>query len=366
MKPLIQMMRSYRAITMGCGLVFVLGAFCACSGKPQTTSSPATNDVQVTIVFPTSTGEAAGASSPIKTPPPLVIADPYALAGPCTSDECLFARMDSSGSPVGVARVQGYYGLVSKTLSNGKKQSCETLTVISGSRALLKRYLALVNAGDTINSKNAAGQLVITLSTDALSAAEKELLTKSNGHDPVSVLLMPKPIINNTKETCYSPVDILRVDPVPPTQMATYSSAQLGVTLQYPAAWQPSESGDYLFIGDDGFFNLTRSDSKTQTAKDACIAEEEANKKDHRYGTQPTLRLLTVDGQPACMLTPSEDQSENKSGLTFMVVQYPTQSGKLQGLLQLWADQAHIRDLGGNLKFIEMQDTPRALLTSTP
>ncbi len=362
MKRLIQIVRTQRALATGCALVFLLAWLCACAGNPQTTSIPATDDVLVTVVFPTSTGEGAGTASPIKTPPPLVIADPYALAGPCTSDECLFARMDSSGTPVGVARVQGYYGVISKTLNTGKKQACQTLTVISGSKALIKRYLALIKSGDTLNAKNAAGQLVITLALDGLSTAEKEMLTKSSSFNPVNVLLMPRPVINSAKEPCYSPVVILRVDPVPPTPMTTYTSAQLGILLQYPAAWQATESGDYLFAGDDGFFNVTRSDSKTQTAKDACIAEEEANKKDHRYGQKPTLRLLTIEGQPACMLTPSEDQPEDKGGLTFMVVQYPTQSGQLQGLLQLWADQQHIRGLGGSLKFIELQGTP----TSTP
>ena len=360
MKRLIQIVRTQRTLATGCALVFLLAWLSACAGKPQTTSIPATDDVLVTVIFPTSTGESAGTAAPVKTPPPLVIADPYALAGPCTSDECLFARMDSSGTPVGVARVQGYYGVISKTLSTGKKQACQTLTVISGSRALIKRYLALIKAGDTVNSKNAAGQLVITLTLDGLSTAEKEMLTKSSSYNPVNVLLMPRPVIDSAKEACYSPVVILRVDPVQPTPMTTYTSAQLGITLQYPAAWQATDSGDYLFAGDDGFFNLTRSDSKTQTAKDACIAEEEANKKDHRYGQKPTLRLLTIDGQPACMLTPSEDQSEDKSGLTFMVAQYPTQSGQLQGLLQLWADQQHIRGLGGSLKFIELQGMPTA------
>lgn len=360
MKRLTQIIRTQRALALGCALVFLLAWLCACAREPQTTSIPTTDDVLVTVVFPTSTGEGAGTPSPIKTPPPLVIADPYALTGPCTNDECLFARMDSSGAPVGVARVQGYYGLISKTLGAGKKQACQTLTVISGSKALIKRYQALIKAGDTVNSKNAAGQLVITLSIDALSTAEKELLIKSSSYTPVNVLLMPRPIINNVKENCYSPVEILRVDLLPPTPMTTYTSAQLGITLQYPAAWQATESGDYLFTGDDGFFNLTRSDSKTQTAKDACIAEEEANKKDHRYGQKPTLRLLTIDEQPACMLTPSEDQPEDRGGLTFMVVQYPTRSGQLQGLLQLWADQQHIRGLGGSLKFMALRDTPTA------
>jgi hypothetical protein len=295
-----------------------------------------------------------------------VIADPYALTGPCTSSECLFVRKDAGGSPVGVARVQGYYGLVTRTGDNGKKLSCVTLTVTSGSKNLIKRYLALVKAGDEVNSRNSAGQLVIPLALDTLSAEEQDRLKKSDSHSPVNVLLMPHPIIDQDKSTCYSPVEVLRVDPVPPVKLTNYSSAQLGITLQYPATWRQNDTGDYLYSGDDGFFNATRSNSKTQTAKDACIAETEANKKDHRYGTQPTLRLMTVDEQPACMLMPSEDQSEDWGGLTFMAVQYPAQAGKLQGLLQLWADQPHIRALSGTLKFITAQSASTALPTATP
>jgi hypothetical protein len=368
MKSLIQTTHSSSVGILGCALIFILGLIPACARQPQATpaATNATGDVQVTVVFPTSTADGTGTAPELKTPPPVVIADPYALTGQCTRDECLFARMDSSGGPVGVARVQGYYSVISRTLGTGQPQPCDSFTIVTGSKALTKRYLALVNAGDTVNSKNSAGQLVINLSLGALSDTEKELLTKSNRHDYVSLLLLPHPIINTNRDVCYSPVEVLRVDPIPPTPMETYASTQLGITLRYPAAWQSGASTDYLFSGEDGFFNVTRSMNQDQTAKEACEAEQVANEKNHAYGQHPTLRLLTIDDQPACMLMPSEDQPEQARGLTLLIVQYPTQTGKPQGLLQLWADQQHIRDLGGSLQFIAQAPTSTPAATPTP
>ena len=51
---------------------------------------------------------------PSGTQPPPVIADPYALIGPCSREECLLARADFPAGMVGIAHVRGYYGTVAR------------------------------------------------------------------------------------------------------------------------------------------------------------------------------------------------------------------------------------------------------------
>ena len=137
----------------------------------------------------------------------------------------------------------------------------------------------------------------------------------------------------------------------PASQTATFTSNQLSVTLQYPATWQPGKSGEYLYGGDDGFFSITVAGNGWPTAQEACKAEARADRKDNQYGKQPVVETLQVDGQPACLVTPSDDQPMSERGVALLVVQYPAQDGKPQALLQLWADKLHIRDLSRSLQF---------------
>lgn len=327
-----------------------LAGLVACSAL--TAPAPATVHVDVTVF---SSLESGGVNPPLPsgTQPPPVIADPYGLIGPCNREECLLARADFPAGMLGIAHVRGYYGTIARTGMNGEQRTCDAFTVVSGSKNLIERYLALVDSGNTLNSKNEAGQLVLTLSLDALSAAEREAITTTTSLSPVNLLVMPLPAMGSGEEACYSLVEVLRVDPLPPAGQTTYTDSQLGITLQYPSAWQPDKTDIRRYSGEDGFFIATSSVMGWPTAQEACASEAQANKKGNQFGQRPTAEMLHIDDHPACLVMPSDDQPASEQGIALLVVEYPFVPDQPQRLLALFADKGHIRDIGQSIRFTE-------------
>ena len=88
-------------------------------------------------------------------------------------------------------------------------------------------------------------------------------------------------------------------------------------------------------------------------AKAACEMEIQNNmgKEGNRYGSKPTLEILQMDNQPACLVYPSDDQPESDRRLSLLIVEYPN-SVREHALLYLWTDKDHIRNFIKTLKFI--------------
>jgi TolB protein len=138
----------------------------------------------------------------------------------------------------------------------------------------------------------------------------------------------------------------------PIAKWITYTSEAFLISLRYPDYWQIDKTGDADYSGIDGFFQITAVHMLTPTAISACNLELQANmgKGGNRYGATPTLEILQVDNQPACLVLPSSDQPKANHNLSLLIVEYPT-SLKEHTLLQLWADKDHIRDFIDTLKF---------------
>ena len=134
----------------------------------------------------------------------------------------------------------------------------------------------------------------------------------------------------------------------------TYTSELFLVTLKYPAYWEIDNAGNAVYSGKDGFFQLSASSISGLTAKEMCENVIQINKsgKDNNYGTNPTIEILQVDNQPACLVLPADDQPEYKRGSSLLVVEYPALEGGHTRLLQFIADKEHIHDLIGTLKFV--------------
>jgi len=137
----------------------------------------------------------------------------------------------------------------------------------------------------------------------------------------------------------------------------TYSSETFLVTLKYPEYWTIDTTGNTVYSGQDGFFQLSASSMGWPAAKENCENAIQVNRsgKANDYGTTPSLELLQVDHQPACLILPSDDQPESKRGLSLLVVEYPDLENGHGRLLQLWADKNHIHDFIGTLKFVRQK-----------
>lgn len=134
----------------------------------------------------------------------------------------------------------------------------------------------------------------------------------------------------------------------------TYTSETFLITLKYPAYWNVNEEGYAVFSGQDGFFQITASSIAAPTAKEWCelIMQNSLGKNIYRYGTKPTMEVLKVDNQPACLILPSDDQPQGEHDSSFLVVEYPQVEGERTRLLFFWADKNHIRDFISVLKFV--------------
>ena len=143
----------------------------------------------------------------------------------------------------------------------------------------------------------------------------------------------------------------------PTSNWKTYTSESFLVTLKYPEYWTIDTSGNAVYSGQDGFFQLSASSMGWPTAKEDCENAVQVNHsgKAKDYGTNPTLEILQVDHQPACLILPSDDQPQSKRGVSLLVVEYPDLENGHIRLLQLWADRNHIHDFIGTLKFVRQK-----------
>ena len=134
----------------------------------------------------------------------------------------------------------------------------------------------------------------------------------------------------------------------------TYTSELFLVTLKYPANWEINNEGYAVYSGQDGFFQISASSISGLTAKEMCENDLQLNNsgKVNNYGTNPTIEILQVDNQPACLILPAEDQQQYKRGASLLVVEYPELEDGHTRLLQFSADKNHIRDFIDTLRFV--------------
>jgi hypothetical protein len=141
----------------------------------------------------------------------------------------------------------------------------------------------------------------------------------------------------------------------PPAATQIYVSEQFSVTVAYPAIWRAANPDDTaLFRGADGFFGLTSAYMVADTVETVCALEIESNTRtdknpQQRFGSHPNLEHLQVDGQPACLILPSDDQQPPDGG-ALLFVQYPTAYEHNRTLI-VSADRAHIRQIGASVRF---------------
>ncbi len=135
----------------------------------------------------------------------------------------------------------------------------------------------------------------------------------------------------------------------------TYSNPYFGITLKYPANWQPvpgygePESGE-KYAGTDGFFMINAMDGESIDS----VAAAEAYHKLQTYGSQPTIESLHVQGQEARLILPSADQPAGMDGQSALIVRYPQPveiGGHVYPFFVLYADQDHVRAIGETLRF---------------
>jgi hypothetical protein len=139
----------------------------------------------------------------------------------------------------------------------------------------------------------------------------------------------------------------------------TYTNPVLQVAFFYPSGWQYIEGNpsSEKFAGSDGYF-ITGAIGGGGMSLDE-VAQSEGYHVLKPFGTQPAIDSFTIQGQPARLILPSDDQSiysHDMAGDAELLVQYPQPlmiNDTQADFFVLHAPATIIRDLGANLTFLQ-------------
>lgn len=138
-----------------------------------------------------------------------------------------------------------------------------------------------------------------------------------------------------------------------PSGNATYTNNEYGISLEFPSTWKPNKQyTPPRFEGSDGFFLVAATAGGPEGIDGA--ADAEANHVLKPYGSNPTIEKLTIAGQDARLIMPSDDQSADMKGQAGLIVKYPnpiTIKNQTYKYFVLWADKDHIKNIGESVKF---------------
>jgi len=138
--------------------------------------------------------------------------------------------------------------------------------------------------------------------------------------------------------------------------VARYTNYAYGIGLRYPPEWRPVGGAVYdTYEGTDGFFSISAGGTGTAGLDDMVKAEIGGQKK---YGSEPTVLDLRIDGRGAKLIMPSPDQNPAMKGQAALIVRYPkpiTIGPNTYGFFVFWADRAHIQDIASSITFVNKQ-----------
>jgi hypothetical protein len=146
----------------------------------------------------------------------------------------------------------------------------------------------------------------------------------------------------------------------PQPQWQTYTNSTFKITLKFPANWTRTEgdpaSGE-RFGAADGYVQLSAANAMNIDA----LAQTEANQPSQPYGPNPRIETMTVQGQPARLITPSTLAAPGVIQNAALIVLYPRPAlvmNTFYNYLVLYADAGHVRDIAANLVFTAVGPYP--------
>ncbi len=136
-------------------------------------------------------------------------------------------------------------------------------------------------------------------------------------------------------------------------KLGTYVNPQFKVEFNYPGNWNQIGGYDYdRYEGEGGFFGVSGGGGEGVTLEQMTRSAYDHPLKP--YGVHPVLENLKVDGQPAKLILPSEDQAESMHGEAQLIVLYPapvTIGGTTYYYFILWADKTNIQTIIPTITF---------------
>lgn len=142
---------------------------------------------------------------------------------------------------------------------------------------------------------------------------------------------------------------------VPGIALNEFESNKYKIKFKYPRSWTKNPRYEDKYEGTSGFFEIGDFTGIGENIDQAVQAE--INEENKPYGSNPTVRRFIVDGQPARVIYPSEDQSSfyNDRDVA-IVVQYPQAieiEGRIYDYVVIWASREYVPLILSTLRFIK-------------
>ena len=142
---------------------------------------------------------------------------------------------------------------------------------------------------------------------------------------------------------------------VPGIPLNEFVSIRYRVSFKYPKGWQKNPRYEDKYEGSTGFFEVGDFAGVGEDI-DAAV-NEQINEYYKPYGSNPTVRSFIVDGQPARVIYPSEDQPDfYKDREVAIVIQYPepiTIEGREYSYVVVWVTREYAPLIINTFKFIK-------------
>lgn len=142
---------------------------------------------------------------------------------------------------------------------------------------------------------------------------------------------------------------------IPGMMLDEFVSTRYQVSFKYPKDWVKNPRYADKYEGTTGFFEIGDFSGIGENIDQAV--QQQINEAYQPYGSNPTVRSFVVDGQPARVIYPSEDQSNFYNDREVaIVIQYRspiTINGEPYKYVVIWTDKDHVSLILSTFKFIE-------------
>lgn len=141
---------------------------------------------------------------------------------------------------------------------------------------------------------------------------------------------------------------------IPGIALNEFVSTRYKVNFKYPKSWNKNPRYEDKYEGETGFFEVGTFEGMNDI--DAAV-KEQINEYYKPYGSNPTVRSFIVDGQPARVIYPSEDQAEfYKDRDAAIVIKYPepiTIDGQQFDYVVIWVTKEYVPLIISTFKFVK-------------
>ena len=142
---------------------------------------------------------------------------------------------------------------------------------------------------------------------------------------------------------------------IPGIALNEFVSDRYKVSFRYPKGWEKNPRYEDKYEGETGFFEIDAFEGVSGDIDETV--KQEINEYYKPYGSNPTIRSFVVDGQPARVIYPSEDQSDFfKDRDAGIIIKYPepiTISGQKYDFVNIWVTKDYVPLILSTFKFIK-------------